>query len=108
MLATPELIREAAQAAELEARLPRWRAVPLYRERLATAENRFPESGSSASFDQLPFITKREMRAGFPEKFLNSGRTLETLLAEAGRGTGTHLGHFRRSTAGDVRSRLVE
>ena len=82
MLATPELIREAAQAAELEARLPRWRAVPLYRERLATAENRFPESGSSASFDQLPFITKREMRAGFPEKFLNSGRTLETLLAE--------------------------
>ena len=82
MLATPELIREAAQAAELEARLPRWRAVPLYRERLATAENRFPESGSSARFDQLPFITKREMRAGFPEKFLNSGRTLETLLAE--------------------------
>ncbi len=82
MLATPELIREAAQAAELEARLPSWRAVPLYRERLATAENRFPESGRSARFDQLPFITKREMRAGFPEQFLNSGRTLETLLAE--------------------------
>ncbi len=82
MLATPELIREATQAAELEARLPRWRSVPLYRERLATAENLFPESGSSARFDQLPFITKREMRAGFPEKFLNSGRTLKTLLAE--------------------------
>ncbi len=82
MLATPELIREAAQAAELEARLPHWCTVPLYRERLAMAEDRFPESGSSVRFDQLPFITKREMRAGFPEKFLNSGRTLETLLAE--------------------------
>ena len=32
MLATPELIREAAQAAEMAARLPRWRTVPLYRE----------------------------------------------------------------------------
>ena len=30
MLATPELIREAAQAAELAARLPRWLAVPLF------------------------------------------------------------------------------
>lgn len=82
MLATPELIREAAQAAELAARLPRWRALPLYRERLATAVSHFPESGSRAGFNQLPFITKREMRAGFPEQFLNSGRTLETLLAE--------------------------
>jgi hypothetical protein len=82
MLATPELIREAAQAAELAARLPRWRALPIYREHLSTAESLFPESGRGAGFDQLPFITKREMRAGFPEQFLEPGRTLETLLAE--------------------------
>lgn len=82
MLATPELIRQAAQAAELEARLLHWRDLPLYRERLATAKSRFPAPGGNARFDQLPFITKREMRAGFPEKFLNPGRTLETLLAE--------------------------
>ncbi len=82
MLATPELIREAAQAAQLEARLPRWRKVPLYRERQARADNRFPESGGRVRFHQLPFVTKREMRAGFPDKFLPAGRTLETLLAE--------------------------
>lgn len=82
MLATPELIREAAQAAQLEARLSRWRNVPLYRERLASAEQRSPQSARRVRFHQLPFITKREMRAGFPDKFLNSGRTLENLLAQ--------------------------
>lgn len=81
MLATPELIREAAQAAQLEARLPRWREVPLYRERLTPEEPRPRGGRPTAGFHQLPYITKREMRAGFPEKFLNSGRTLETLLA---------------------------
>jgi phenylacetate-CoA ligase len=82
MLATPELIREAAQAAQIEERLPRWREVPLYRERLTLAKHRFPEDVRRARFHQLPFITKHEMRAGFPEKFLNAGQTLETLLAQ--------------------------
>jgi phenylacetate-CoA ligase len=82
MLATPELIREAAQAAQLEERLPRWRKVPLYRERLTPAKHRFPEAARRERFHQLPFITKHEMRAGFPEKFLDAGRTLETLLAQ--------------------------
>lgn len=81
MLATPELIREAAQAAHLEARLSRWRRVPLYRERLA-AENHLTDRNQADRFHRLPFITKREMRAGFPDKFLNSGRTLESLLAQ--------------------------
>ena len=81
MLATPELIREAAQAAQLERRLPRWGQVPLYRERLAAAENRGSEFGARARLELLPFITKPEMRAGFPEKFLTAGRTLESLLA---------------------------
>ena len=82
MLATPELIREAAQAVQLEARLSRWRRVPLYRERLAATENRVAARDQHDRFQQLPFITKREMRAGFPDKFLNSGRTFETLLAQ--------------------------
>lgn len=82
MLATPELIREAAQVAQLEARLPRWRTVPLYRERLAPAEGRCSENGQRSRFQLLPFITKREMRAGFPDKFLGSEQTLESLLAE--------------------------
>ncbi len=37
MLATPELIREAAQIPQLEELLPRWRDVPLYRHSLARA-----------------------------------------------------------------------
>ena len=40
MLATPELIREAAQIPQLEGLLPRWRDVPLYRDSLARVECR--------------------------------------------------------------------
>jgi len=71
MLATSEIIREAAQPARLKALLPRWRDVPLYRDALAR---------SDGALDQLPVITKREMRAGFPHNFLHSGRTLDELL----------------------------
>ena len=64
----------------LEALLPRWREVPLYRDVLAPRN--FGES--SPNFDQeffrLPFITKREMRDGFPRNFLRSGQKLEDLL----------------------------
>ena len=72
MLATPEIIHEAAQAARIRELLPRWREVPLYREMLALRD-----------FDprDLPIMTKREMRAGFPQNFLHSGRTLDELLA---------------------------
>jgi len=73
VLATPEIIREAAQAGQVRALLPRWREVPLYRESLARHE-----SGLAS----LPVITKREMRAGFPHNFLHSDRTLDELLAE--------------------------
>ncbi|MFO1511787.1 MAG: hypothetical protein U1F83_02570, partial [Verrucomicrobiota bacterium] len=73
MLATPELIREAAQPARLQSLLPRWREVPLYRETLARAD---------FSLADLPVITKREMRAGFPQNFLSAARSLDDLLAE--------------------------
>lgn len=82
MLATPELIREAAQTAQLEARLPRWRKLPLYRKWFEPVESHLAEDDRGVRFHQLPFVTKREMRAGFPEKFLNSGQTLKTLVAQ--------------------------
>lgn len=73
MLATPEIIHEASQASRIRELLPRWREVPLYRETLARQD-----------FDprDLPIITKREMRSGFPQNFLHSGKTLDALLAE--------------------------
>jgi phenylacetate-CoA ligase len=73
MLATPELIREAAQPARLQSLLPRWREVPLYRGPLAQPD---------FSLASLPIITKREMRTGFPHNFLPPSRSLDDLLAE--------------------------
>jgi len=72
MLATPELIREAAQAGRVAAMLPRWRELPLYQEALA---------GSPADLAVLPVLTKREMRSDFPRNFLPATRALEDLLA---------------------------
>jgi phenylacetate-CoA ligase len=68
MLATPELMREAAQIAHLKRHLPQWRRVPLYR--LAPADD----------FSRWPVITKRELRENFPHNFLPEGQTLERLL----------------------------
>ena len=80
MLATPELIREAGQLPQLARLLPRWRAVPLYRNVLAPAEDRPDETGAFAGFRRLPLLAKLQMRNGFPQNFLQAGQTLETLL----------------------------
>lgn len=72
MLATTEIIRETAQVGRLEELLPHWRNVPLYRESLAR---------SGLTLRELPVITKREMRAGFPGNFLPSSGALEDLVA---------------------------
>jgi phenylacetate-CoA ligase len=80
MLATPELMRETGQLSQLAGFLPRWRAVPLYRNLLASAENHPAESGVLASFQRLPLLAKPEMRNGFPQNFLPAGQTLDTLL----------------------------
>jgi phenylacetate-CoA ligase len=77
MLATPELIREAAQWTRLEKLRARWRKVPLYRSRLPKGP-RFAREHLA----RLPFITKCEMRAGFPANFLPSEAALETLLSQ--------------------------
>lgn len=72
MLATMEIIRETAQADRVEELLPRWREVPLYREVLARTD---------LTLRDLPVITKREMRAGFPHNFLSTSRSLDDLVA---------------------------
>jgi phenylacetate-CoA ligase len=77
MLATLELIREAAQIPQLEGLLPRWREVPLYRDSLARAECKRP---NFECFKGLPLLAKRDMRNGFPRNFLSDDQSLESLL----------------------------
>ena len=68
MLATPELMRAAAQLARVEELLPRWCAVPLYR------------AACGKDFSRLPLIGKRELRENFPNNFLRTGQDLDALL----------------------------
>ncbi|MDD5139066.1 MAG: hypothetical protein PHY43_02265 [Verrucomicrobiales bacterium] len=77
MLATPELIRESGQLAQLGEMLPRWRDVPLYRDVLARAD--CPRVNLDC-FQRLPLMAKPEMRHNFPQNFLSAGQTLEILL----------------------------
>ena len=68
MLATPELMREAAQLARVEELLSRWRDVPLY------------QAARASDFSSLPLISKRELRENFPNNFLRAGQNLDALL----------------------------
>ena len=77
MLATPEIIRETSQLAQLEEHLPRWREVPLYRDSFAQKNCRRVDLDC---FQKLPLISKPEMRNNFPQNFLPAGQTIETLL----------------------------
>ncbi len=79
MLATPELLEEAAQSDRLATVLPRYLAqAPLYR---GAAEILAAESPAAtrASLSRLPFITKRDIRLNFPANFLGAEAELETL-----------------------------
>jgi phenylacetate-CoA ligase len=79
MLATPEIIRESGQLAQLEELLPRWREVPLYRSALERAKCRHADFDC---FHRLPLMAKPEMRNDFPRNFLPAGQSLETLLEQ--------------------------
>lgn len=72
MLATSEIIQAAAQSRRMTELWARWRKVPLYRE---TAGRPHP------ALRDLPIITKREMRAGFPGNFLPEPLSLEDLVS---------------------------
>ncbi|HEX7617130.1 MAG TPA: hypothetical protein VF480_00275, partial [Verrucomicrobiae bacterium] len=69
MLATPELIREAAQFSRVEKFLPRWREFPIYKK--TPPEN---------DFFRLSLIGKHELRKDFPNNFLRPGQQLDALL----------------------------
>ncbi|HEY3932529.1 MAG TPA: hypothetical protein VGM58_09195 [Verrucomicrobiae bacterium] len=75
MLATPELIRETGQLAQLEELLPFWREVPLYHDSLGRCKRQ-----NLDCFKRLPLIAKPEMRNDFPRNFLPAGQSLEMLL----------------------------
>ena len=77
MLATPEIICETSQLAQLEELLPRWREVPLYRDSLARANCQHADFDC---FRRLPLMAKPEMRNNFPQNFLPDGESLEMLL----------------------------
>lgn len=75
MLATfEELHSEHAQPERLGELLPRWRNVPLYASRLAGIK-------SAADLSRVEFISKRDMREGFPHNFLPPNPSLDDLLA---------------------------
>src|ERR1017187_9623470 len=80
MLATSELIREAALPHRLGEVLPRWlREVPLYQR-----AGELPPLGggaiSLAELRRLPLITKQDIRRDFPRNFLRAGMELDALL----------------------------
>ena len=70
----------AAAPARLAELLPRWREIPLYRDALAPRGPAIPPFDFPAEFFRLPFITKRQMREGFPGNFLRPGQQLDDLL----------------------------
>lgn len=80
MLATRELIREAALPYRLGEVLPRWLSeVPLYQRTGPAPEfrgGRLP----LAELRRLPLITKEDIRRDFPRNFLRAGVELDTLL----------------------------
>jgi len=69
-------MHETVQWARLEKLLPRWRALPLYRTLPAR-----PEAPAREHLDEIPFITKRDLREGFPQNVLPAAGELESLLA---------------------------
>jgi len=81
MLGTFEMIREA-QLSRLKERLSECKQVPIYRRRLSQRADFLAGDRDLAGFEEVPFISKREMREGFPGNFLHPGQSLERLLEE--------------------------
>ncbi|HEY2328267.1 MAG TPA: hypothetical protein VGI63_00450 [Verrucomicrobiae bacterium] len=77
MLATPELIRETSQLAQLEQQLPRWRELPLYRAALADCAR-----ADLKCFGRLPLLGKAAMRGNFPDNFFAKAGAFESLLEQ--------------------------
>lgn len=78
MLATSEIIREAAQPKRLQKLLWEWQQVPIYC-KYPFQEVR-TDTDRLAGFEQLPFMSKQEIRRNFPGNFLRNGQILERLI----------------------------
>jgi phenylacetate-CoA ligase len=82
MLTAPEMSKKSTPHSRLQALVPTWRQVPIYRDyplhRLTTGE----AAEIPAVFDDLPFTNKRQVLLGFPQNFLTDGETLERLQAQ--------------------------
>ena len=78
MLATSELIRATGQLSQLAELLPRWQALPLYRDTRAGLDSTAP--GTLEQFHRLPLLGKHAMRKDFPANFLPAGQTLDALV----------------------------
>jgi len=82
MLATSDLIEEAAQPQRLAAVLPRWLSeIPLY-QRHPAVPPRAEAAAVLATLKHLPFITKHDIRHNFPENFLGPGADLQALVED--------------------------
>jgi len=80
MLATLELLQEAALPYRLGRVLPRWlREVPLY-QRAGDLPQPLDEAVSLSELRRLPLITKQDIRRDFPRNFLRPGVELDALL----------------------------
>jgi phenylacetate-CoA ligase len=78
MLATPELLQEAALSSSLDQVLSRSvREIPLYGNRIKGS--RLGES-AELQLQLWPLITKEDIRRSFPSNFLGEGATLEELV----------------------------
>jgi phenylacetate-CoA ligase len=82
MLATPELLLEAALPQRLAEVMPRWlREVPLYSGR-GVPFTLDEHAEALEQLGRLPFITKQDIRRNFPRNFLGAGAELEALLEQ--------------------------
>jgi phenylacetate-CoA ligase len=84
MLTTPEWIAESAQLSRLAEVLPGWlERVPLYRQLPAGPAAKFsPALDPLARLRQLPFITKQDLRRGFPGNFLGENADAQSVIDE--------------------------
>ena len=80
MLATPELLQQAAQPQHVIDMISHCAAqVPIYRERKVAFPGKELALGST-DLRRWPLITKADIRRGFPANFLSAGAGLEELL----------------------------
>lgn len=83
MPASPAFLCEPSSLKAHLAALPGWlREIPLYRRRFGPVGTQPTPVQTPAALAGVPFLTKHDIRAGFPLNFLRSDAELEGLLAQ--------------------------